>query len=108
MSGAVCCTRCGALTLAQCTCLGLPSAEETITRLRERVAELEETKLKCGTLLHELMQRLDSAKRDEARWVWLIVNGERCFGTLWRDATIGDIDAAMAPRSGGSEGQSDV
>ena len=42
-----------------------------------------------------LAARLAEAEWDGDRLAWLVVNGERVFGTLWRGACKADIDAAM-------------
>lgn len=62
------CERCGGDYLATGVETGCPCA------LRARVAE---------------------ATVQLARRMWLIENGERVFGTLWREATQTDIDVAM-------------
>jgi hypothetical protein len=41
--------------------------------------------------------RLAEAERDNKRLDWLVANGERVFGSLWRDAGTKDIDAFLTP-----------
>lgn len=46
--------------------------------------------------IDRLRRELAEAQRDAERHRWLVLHGERVFGTLWRDATMADIDAATA------------
>ena len=66
----------------------LPLAEEGLANYAQEVGHLH------STLAHRL-QELDDAK-------WLIRNGEKHFGSLWRDATTDDI-AAITRRPASQE-----
>ena len=51
-----------------------------------------------------LRERLAELESDDKRMTWLIQNGERIFGSLWREASKRDIDAEMqAPDSAASQ-----
>lgn len=65
-------------------------AEVWYAKLQAADAEVERLNKMLGTALHE---NVDAHETIERLW-WLVREGERHFGTLWRDATWGDIDAA--------------
>lgn len=45
--------------------------------------------------IERLQAALGKGTMHVARLMWLVENGERAFGTMWRDATAKDIEAAM-------------
>ena len=60
-------------------------AADELDRLRRELAEAREA-----------LELTHGALADIGRLQWLIVHGERVFGSLWRDASMKDIDAAIS------------
>lgn len=77
---------------------------ETVQQLRELpycTCNDEPYALQGGHRTSCPSQWVDDVIADLERLQWLIANGERHFGTLWREATAADIDAARGVHSAG-------
>lgn len=62
----------------------------------QQAEELEQVKAQANLTI-------DTLRGDYERLRWLIANGEKHFGTLWREATAADIDAILQLHPSGKQ-----
>ena len=66
-----------------------------IVAMRQTRNDMQKRLIEIEAENADLRERLAKAERDAARYRWNVINGERVFGSLWREASIADIDVMM-------------